>query len=267
MKVLPSPGVLRTRISPPSRRAISRLIDSPRPVPPYMRPVPVSACWNGSKMIFSLSAAMPMPVSLTEKATTRPARLSTGWSTDQPSAASSIRRSTRPVSVNLQAFESRFRSTCWSRLASVEMAAGRPAASVDPERQALGLGHRAERALDVFPQLAERVLADLDRHRPRLDLGHVEDVVDQREQVGARRVDRLGELLLLGRQVPVGVVREHLGEDQQAVERGPQLVRHVGEELGLVLRGQLELLGLLLEGQLGQLDLAVLALDLRSSAS
>ena len=79
-------------------------------------------------------------------------------------------------------------------------------------------------------------------------------------------MDRLGELLLLGRQVALGVVREHLGEDQQAVERRPQLVRHVGQELGLVLRGQRELLGLLLERQLGQLDLAVLALDLRSSA-
>ena len=81
---------------------------------------------------------------------------------------------------------------------------------LDRERQALGLGHRAERALDVFPEVRERVVRDFDRHRPRLDLGHVEDVVDQREQVRARRVDRLGELFLLRRQVPLGVFREHL---------------------------------------------------------
>src|SRR6185312_11804395 len=37
VNVLPLPGVLSTRISPPSKRAISRLIDRPRPVPPYLR--------------------------------------------------------------------------------------------------------------------------------------------------------------------------------------------------------------------------------------
>ena len=76
-------------------------------------------------------------------------------------------------------------------------------------------------------------------------------------------MDRLGELPLLGRQVALGVVGEHLGQDQQAVQRRPQLVRHVGQELALVLRGQRELLGLLLQLLLGQLDLAILALDLR----
>ena len=51
------------------------------------------------------------------------------------------------------------------------------------------------------------------------------------------------------------------GEDQQAVERRAQLVRHVGQELGLVLRGQRELRRLLLEAAPRQLDLAVLDLD------
>ena len=60
----------------------------------------------------------------------------------------------------------------------------------------------------------------------------------------------------------LGVLREQVGQDEQAVQRGPQLVRHVGEELRLVLRRQRELLGLLLELLLGQLDLPVLALDL-----
>jgi hypothetical protein len=76
VKVLPSPGALATRISPPRSRAISRLIDSPSPVPPYLRLVVPSACWNASKMMRCLSGAMPMPVSVTEKATTLSARLS-----------------------------------------------------------------------------------------------------------------------------------------------------------------------------------------------
>ena len=65
----------------------------------------------------------------------------------------------------------------------------------------------------------------------------------------------------LRRQVAVGVLGELVGEDQQAVERRAQLVRHVGEELRLVLGGQRELLGLLLERLPGLLDFLVLALD------
>ena len=78
MKVLPTPGVLRSWISPPSRFASSRLIARPRPVPPYLRLVLASACWNASKMILCFSGGMPMPVSETSKATTAGAWLRTG---------------------------------------------------------------------------------------------------------------------------------------------------------------------------------------------
>ena len=54
---------LCSRISPPSSRAISRLIEKPSPVPPYLRLVVPSACRNASKMICCLSCGMPMPVS------------------------------------------------------------------------------------------------------------------------------------------------------------------------------------------------------------
>ena len=67
-----------------------------------------------------------------------------------------------------------------------------------------------------------------------LDLGEVEDVVDQRQQIVARRIDRVGELDLLRVQVAVAVLPQQLGEDERAVERRPQLVRHVGQELRLV---------------------------------
>ena len=55
MNVLPWPGALTSRISPPSSRDSSRLIARPRPVPPYLRLVRPSACWNASKMICCLS--------------------------------------------------------------------------------------------------------------------------------------------------------------------------------------------------------------------
>ena len=74
--------------------------------------------------------------------------------------------------------------------------------------------------------------------------------------------DRPRELDLLVGEVAVRVLGELLREDQQAVERRAQLVRHVGQELRLVLRGQRELLGLLLQRRAGLLDLAPAPLDL-----
>ena len=65
-----------------------------------------------------------------------------------------------------------------------------------------------------------------------------------------------------GRQIAVRVVGELLAEDQDAVERRAQLVRHVGEEFRLVLRGQRELGRLLLQRAARLLDFLVLALDL-----
>ena len=43
-------------------------------MPPYLRLVPPVGLLEGSKMICCLSGGMPMPVSLTEKAITVPAR-------------------------------------------------------------------------------------------------------------------------------------------------------------------------------------------------
>ena len=82
------------------------------------------------------------------------------------------------------------------------------------------------------------------------------------EQVGAGRVDVAGELDLLGREVAGGVVGELLAEDEDGIERRAQLVGHVGQELGLVFRGERQLGGLFLERAAGLLDLGVLALDL-----
>ena len=120
MNVLPLPGELTRRISPPSRRAISRLIARPRPVPPYLRLVLPSACWNASKMICCLSGGMPMPVSVTEKASTGrgPVEVLVLRRSSRSQAGSTVSE-TWPCWVNLKALDSRFLMTCWSRLASV----------------------------------------------------------------------------------------------------------------------------------------------------
>jgi hypothetical protein len=51
---------------------------SPSPVPPYLRAVPASACWNASKMMRCFSGEMPIPESVTENSTTCCACDSTG---------------------------------------------------------------------------------------------------------------------------------------------------------------------------------------------
>ena len=85
---------------------------------------------------------------------------------------------------------------------------------------------------------------------PGLDLRQVENVVDQREQVVAGGLDGLGILHLLLGQVPLRVVREELGQDERRIERRAQLVRHVGQEVGLVPARLLQLAGLELQGGL-----------------
>ena len=64
-------GALCTVMSPPSSRARSREIESPRPVPPYLRCVLPSACRKASKIAACWCAGMPMPVSRTANDTVR----------------------------------------------------------------------------------------------------------------------------------------------------------------------------------------------------
>lgn len=86
---------------------------NPRPVPPYLRVVEESTWVKLSKIPWSLSAGMPMPVSETEKR-------------NAPDAArsGSIRSATSPRSVNLIALPSKFTSTWRKRVGSPVTQAG-----------------------------------------------------------------------------------------------------------------------------------------------
>ena len=93
-------------------------------MPPYLRLVPASACWNASKISRCFSGAMPMPVSLTSMATTRLRESRTDDPADQPRDADCTRIATWPCAVNLKAFESRFLRICCSRFGSLVKARG-----------------------------------------------------------------------------------------------------------------------------------------------
>ena len=129
------------------------------------------------------------------------------------------------------------------------------------ERQLLGSRPRAGRARDRVEQVGEEDFLGFDRDRAGLDFGQVENVADQVEQVGAGAVDGAGEFDLLAGEVAVGVVAELLAENQDPVQRRPQLVRHVGQEFGLVFRGERELGRLFFERAARLLDFLVLAFD------
>ena len=100
--------------------------------------------------------------------------------------------------MNLNALDSRFLRTCCSRLESVCMRRRqrRSATSID-EVDALAPRPRGGTCVDVVVQIGEAHFADVEHDRAGFDLRQVENVVDQRQQVVAGRVDRLGEFDLL----------------------------------------------------------------------
>lgn len=129
----------------------------------------------------------------------------------------------------------------------------------DREFHSLGLGNVPKRAIDVVAEIFELQLADVQNDRAGLDLGKIQNVVNQRQQIIARGMNGLGELGLAAGEIPLGILRQLIGENEQAIERRPQLVGHVCQKLGLVFRSQSQLLGLLFEHLTGLLDFGVLA--------
>ncbi|MCY1218383.1 hypothetical protein D9M72_303300 [compost metagenome] len=124
------------------------------------------------------------------------------------------------------------------------------------EAQALDLGHWAQAAVQLREHVLHIERFEPELHAPGLDLGQVEHIVDQLQQVAAGTVDDVGVAGLLLAEVAGHVLPQLVAEDQDAVQRRAQLVGHVGEELGLVTVGQHQLLGLVTQLLLGGLALA-----------
>ena len=94
----------------------------------------------------------------------------------------------------------------------------------------------------VFQDLGEREAPELQLHPPGLHLREIQDVINERQEVSPAVEDILEILLLLGVEVAEEAFEEYLGEADDGVERRAELVRHAGQELGLVAVGGLELL-------------------------
>ena len=170
---------------------------------------------------------MPGPVSWILKRTARTPHL--------PSSGTSTKRSTRPFSVNLMALPSRFKSTCITRFSSATTVSPAAASRLVGEADLLLEGahlrdvrHGAEHRRELEGPRRELHLASL-------DLGEIEHVVDEHQQVLAAPLDDLDAFLLVGREVFRAL--EDLREAEDAVQRGAQLVAHAREELALGLVG------------------------------
>ncbi|MNF99744.1 hypothetical protein D3C84_826570 [compost metagenome] len=108
VNLLPIFVSLSSSILPPNKSESPRLIDNPKPVPPYLRLVEPSACWKASNMMFCFSLEIPIPVSEISKATTASALSRLRLAVFQLLLALYIFNCTSPFSVNLKEFDSKF---------------------------------------------------------------------------------------------------------------------------------------------------------------
>ena len=102
------------------------------------------------------------------------------------------------------------------------------------ERQAARLRLRGQQRQGLVDLLGEVEFRGLDPELAGLDLGEVQDVVDDRQEVCAAGADHPAHLHLLLRQ---GGVQQQICHAEDAIHRGTDLVAHVGEELRLHPRG------------------------------
>ena len=90
--------------------------------------------------------------------------------------------------------------------------------------------HQFRHVLHQFAQVEIRLLQ---LQLAGLDLGEIEDVVDDLQQGIAGAADRVRKATLAVSELRL---QQQLRHAQHAVHRGPDLMAHVGQELGLQLR-------------------------------
>jgi hypothetical protein len=100
-------------------------------------------------------------------------------------------------------------------------------------------GGRPEGGQRHVQDLVEIHLAGIERVLAALHLGHVEDVVDDGEEMGGSIADEVGVFDDLGvHQRPLLVLAQQLGKADHGVERCPELMAHIGDEFGFDLACQ-----------------------------
>ncbi|KFB67338.1 MAG: hypothetical protein CAPSK01_003256 [Candidatus Accumulibacter vicinus] len=108
---------------------------------------------------------------------------------------------------------------------------------LDGESDRLLCRERLEQAAQVKEDLGDREVLDQHLDLAGLDLRQVEDVVDQRQELVAALVDDARRLDFIVIEVTGRILGQMPGQDQNAVQRCAQFMRHVGQELRFVTVG------------------------------
>jgi hypothetical protein len=107
------------------------------------------------------------------------------------------------------------------------------------ERDAMALCTFAHQRHRVGQRRGEVERRRLQLHATGLDLRQIQDVVDEREQVPARRVDVLEVIVLLFVELAEHSLEQHFRKADDRVERVRSSCGHVGQKFRLVLVGDL----------------------------
>src|SRR6266850_622299 len=117
----------------------------------------------------------------------------------------------------------------------------------DQQLEALAFGQRSKRGDNILKQGPARRGLEIELDLPCLNLGQIEQIVDQREQVLRAGLNSAELLVLIRVQRPGQLHEQRPGEADDRIERRAQLMAHGGEKAVLRLHRSLEILVLLLQ--------------------
>ncbi len=105
----------------------------------------------------------------------------------------------------------------------------------------------AENSAECSEQAFDIKFGEMNGGLTGLHLGEVEKIVDQFVEAFGGFPDEEYLALLLRGQIAFGVIEQEPGQREDGVQRGAELVTHVGEEAGLHLIGAAQVVGLIVE--------------------
>src|SRR5215469_451852 len=104
---------------------------------------------------------------------------------------------------------------------------------------------RLDRSKYALQNIFERIACNRDRHLPGLNLGYIEDIVDQSQQMPAVALNAVQDAAHFSRYLAVNIIQHQLGITEDRIKRRAQFMTHIREELRFVLACDLELMALL----------------------
>ena len=234
-KVLPRPGSLSTVIVPPIRATSRAAMVRPRPVPPYLRVVEVSSCSKARKIALLL-VRRDADAGVAHGEAQADLALGRGLAGDFHA------HDHLALLGELDGVAHQVEQDLPQPAGVADQGVGHVRLHVADQLQPLLVGPHGQRPQGVADRRPQREVGRVQLQLAGLDLGEVEQVVDDAEQAVGRRLDRLQALpLVLGQRR----VEDQLGHAEDGVHGGADLVADVGQELVLGPVGRLRrLLGL-----------------------